>query len=348
MSMDLQRDMERPSEAVRLEERGFSLIEVMIALVISILVVGSGYTVLYTQSQMSSINRQVVQTQQNVRVAMELMTQDLRAAGFGMNGAVGACNTAIVPADNNPAGNDTGPDAVSLVVPTAISTLKEDRPGPFNTIPLQLGVIAAVTPDGFGPGSAISINGTVSGSVQSIAADVITLTSTVGAPATFPKDVTQIYWLRCIPYAVSTVAATCGGVAPCLLRNGVAIADGIEDLQLAYACDGCDGTVADDVLDDMNTNGFFDTADFVSNDTWAAGSVVPDTIRVVRVSIVARQTQLEQRSEGGTLAINTPLALQVDDHLHSDDAGFDLSSYQQLRRRLYTRTVQVRNMGLDS
>ena len=347
MSMDLQRDMERPSEAVRLEERGFSLIEVMIALVISILVVGSGYTVLYTQSRMSSINRQVVQTQQNVRVAMELMTQDLRAAGFGMNGAVGACNTAIVPADNNPAGDDTGPDAVSLVVPTSISTLATPgAPGPFNTITLQKGDIALVTPDGFGAGSAISINGTVSGSVNAIAGDVIILNSTIGAPATFPVGA-QVYWLRCIPYAVSTVAATCGGVAPCLLRNGGAIADGIEDLQLAYACDGCDGTVADDVLDDMNTSGDFDTADFVSNDTWAAGSVVPDTIRVVRVSIVARQTQLEQRSEGGTLSMNSPTFLEVEDHDHADD-GVGIATYQQFRRRLYTRTVQVRNMGLDS
>ncbi|MFQ5931923.1 MAG: PilW family protein, partial [Nitrospiraceae bacterium] len=240
MSTDLQRDIERPGEAVRLEERGFSLIEVMIALLISILVVGSGYTVLYTQSRASNVNNQVTQTQQNARVAMELLTQDLRAAGFGMNGAVGACNTAIVPADNNPAGNDTGPDVVSLVVPTAISTLAVEAKDSFNTITLKAGDIASVTPDGFGVGSAISINGTVSGSVNAIAGDVITLASTIGAPAKFPVN-SQIYWLRCIAYSVSTVAATCGGVAPCLLRNGVAIADGIEDLQLAYACDGCDG-----------------------------------------------------------------------------------------------------------
>ncbi|MFB3110690.1 MAG: PilW family protein [Gemmatimonadales bacterium] len=339
--------MERPSEAVWLEERGFTLIEMMIALFIGILVAGSGYTVLHTQSRMSNVNREVVQTQQSVRVAMELLTQDMRSAGFGMNGTVGACNTAIVPADNNTAGNDTGPDAVSLVVPTSISTLAVQATGPFNTITLQTGDIAAVTPGGFGAGSAVSINGTVSGSVQSIATDVITLTSTVVAPAVFPVN-SQVYWLRCIPYAVSTVAATCGGVAACLLRNGVAIADGIEDLQLAYACDGCDGTVPDDVLDDMNASGGFDTGDFVSNNTWAAGSVVPDTIRVVRVSLVARQTQLEQRSEGGTLAINSPSALQVEDHLHSDDTGFNLTTYQQLRRRLYTRTIHVRNMGLDS
>ena len=141
-----------------LEERGFSLIEVMIALFIGILVAGSGYTVLYTQSRMSNINREVVQTQQNVRVAMELMTQDLRAAGFGMNGAVGACNTAIVPADNNATGDDTGSDAVSLVVPTAISTLDDNNAkDSFNTITLKAGDIAAVTPDGFGVGSAISI-----------------------------------------------------------------------------------------------------------------------------------------------------------------------------------------------
>ncbi len=331
-----------------LEERGFSLIEVMIALFIGILVAGSGYTVLYTQSRMSNINREVVQTQQNVRVAMELMTQDLRAAGFGMNGAVGACNTAIVPTDNTATGNDTGSDAVSLVVPTAISTLAAEAKDSFNAITLQGGDIAAVTPDGFGAGSAVSINGTVSGSVQSIATDVITLTSTIGAPATVPVS-SQVYWLRCIPYAVSTVAATCGGVAPCLLRNGVAIADGIEDLQLAYACDGCDGTVPDDVIDDQDGVAGFTTGDFIPNSA-LPGSVVadPDTIRVVRLSIVARQTQLEQRSEGGTLSISSPSALQVEDHLHSADTGFDLTTYQQLRRRLYTRTIQVRNMGLDS
>ncbi len=347
MSMDLQRDMERPSKAVRLEERGFSLIEVMIAMVISVLVVGSGYTVLYTQSRMSNMNRQVVQTQQNVRVAMELMTQDLRAAGFGMNGAVGACNTAIVPADNNPTGDDTGPDAVSLVVPTAISTLWAGTSPSFNKITLQPGDIAAVTPDGFGAGSAISINGTVSGSVQSIATDVITLTSTVGAPATFPVGA-QVYWLRCIPYAVSTVAATCGGVAPCLLRNGVALADGIEDLQLAYACDGCDGSVEDGVIDDQDASNNFTTGDFIPNDA-LPGSVVadPSTIRVVRVSIVARQTQLDQRSEGGALAMSSPTFLEVEDHDHEDD-GVGIATYQQFRRRLYTRTVQVRNMGLDS
>ena len=347
MSMDLQRDMERPSEAVWLEERGFSLIEVMIAMVISVLVVGSGYTVLYTQSQMSNINREVVQTQQNVRVAMELMTQDLRAAGFGMNGAVGACNTAIVPADNNPAGDDTGPDAVSLVVPTSISTLALGASDSFITITLQKGDIAAVTPDGFGAGSSISINGTVSGSVNAIAGDVITLNSTVGAPATFPVGA-QVYWLRCIPYAVSTVAATCGGVVPCLLRNGVAIADGIEDLQLAYACDGCDGSVEDGVIDDQDASNNFTKGDFIPNDA-LPGSVVadPSTIRVVRVSIVARQTQLDQRSEGGALAMSSPEFLEVEDHDHEDD-GVGIATYQQFRRRLYTRTVQVRNMGLDS
>ena len=85
----------------------------------------------------------------------------------------------------------------------------------------------------------------------------------------------------------------------------------------------------------------------MSNDTWAAGSVVPDTIRVVRVSLVARQAQLEQRSEGGTLSMNSPTFLEVEDHDHADD-GVGIATYQQFRRRLYTRTVQVRNMGLDS
>jgi type IV pilus assembly protein PilW len=129
----------------------------------------------------------------------------------------------------------------------------------------------------------------------------------------------------------------------------VPIADGIEDLQFAYACDGCVVTapnpaLPDDIIDDQPaTAAGFDAADFIFDSTWAAAPVIPDTIRLVRVSLVSRELQVGGTSEMGTLAVNSPNALQVEDHNHGN--WFN-ASYQQFRRRVVTRTIEIRNLGL--
>ena len=65
-------------------ERGFTLIELMIALVITTVIVAAGYTILTTTHKASISNERAVGTQQNVRVAMELIAKDIKQAGFGM------------------------------------------------------------------------------------------------------------------------------------------------------------------------------------------------------------------------------------------------------------------------
>jgi len=318
---------------------------------------GAAYTVTKSSMRASTINDQTAGMQQNARIAMELVTRDLKMAGFGMSGAVGGCNTAIVPTDNNTGGADTGPDRVLVVVPTLLSTLKTTVTGgpTTNTITLQAGAVAAMVPDGFAVGQSISIGGVVPASVGTITGDVLTLGSNIGAPRVFSgcaqpcTGATQIYWLRCVRYDIATTTTLCEGSAPCLRRGidpgggvaptMVAIAEGIEDLQLAYACDGCNGALPDGIVDDQNASNTFDASDFISNSAWATAPATADTIRMVRVSIVARQTQNDP--DWGSTA-----PIVVEDHNPASDAGFSLSTYQRSRRRLLTRTIQVRNLGL--
>ena len=354
------------------EERGFTLIELMAAMIVALVIVGAGFTALTTSDKAARMNDLVAETQQNVRIAMELLSRDVKTSGFGMmSGAVGTCANAINPQDNTPGGADTGPDAVALVVPLTsivapVWTLSAQVVGgpATNTITLQAGAVAAMTTAGLAVNSTVSLAGAASGTVAGVAGNVITLVNPIPAPTVFPVD-TQVYLLQCITYAIGTAIPPCTGTATCLLRgvrnaagfanintdpNMVAIADGIEDIQFAYACDGCvaavNGGVADLLPDDQNGSNTFDTADFISNSAWGTAPLVPATIRLVQISIVARQLRNDQGlGEGRSTAVNAGPVV-VGDHNPTNDAGFNLATYQQIRRRILTRTVDARNLGL--
>ena len=100
-------------------EDGFTLIELLVSLVIALVVVAVCFTVLVTTSKALRANDQTAETQQNVRIAMDLIASDVKVAGMGMTNQVGGCmNTvsgiptvaAIVPGEQTPTGNDNGAD----------------------------------------------------------------------------------------------------------------------------------------------------------------------------------------------------------------------------------------------
>jgi type IV pilus assembly protein PilW len=346
-------------------EQGFTLVEMMIAMLLGTIILAGAYSVLSSSQQANAITEHTVELQQNARVALELLTRDFKVAGFGMTtGITGTtCTSPVTPTDNTN-GADTGPDSVSLIVPSLVGTVKTAVVGSSttNTVVLNSGALAAAITDGFAANAMFSMAGVTTYTVGSLASatDTITLSASsfIQAPEVHPVGA-QVYWLRCIRYVISTDNTTCAGGAPCLLRDGVPIADGIEDMQLAYACDGCNGTVADGVVDDIDGSGGFSSCDFLPN-TGCAGTVVAtplpagavsDSIRMVRVSLVARQVRLEQSAEGGGRA-QQQAALQVEDHNHANGisaAGdYNATSYIRYRRRLVTRTIQLRNSGLAS
>ena len=365
-------------------ERGFTLIELMISIVISSVIVAAGYTVLTTTHRATISNERAVGTQQNIRVAMELIARDIKQAGFGMpiapntpvGGIAGNCATgvtavtaAIRPVDNTPAlpltaVNDTGADSISLIVPRTNpswflnSAAPSGGAGSFTTITLSGTAVTEMVTEGMqnGSGAYVSLGGVVTVPVTSSSGATITLGSTTYAPLNF-RSGTQVYLLQCVTYQVATGAANCGSAGPCLTRtvdSGTAptvttsLVDGVEDLQFAYGCDGCNtlinGGVPDSVIDDFNGNNTFDVADFQTNRVWAVGTFDPATIRLVQINIVARQTAIDQGTGEGNQSGNLSTPLQVSDHLPSNDVGYNAATYQSFRRRFLTRTVDTRNM----
>jgi len=71
------------------EQQGFTLVELMIGLAIATIIIAAGFTALTGSNKATQINDQTAQAQQNARIAMELLSHDIKMAGVGMTGAVG-------------------------------------------------------------------------------------------------------------------------------------------------------------------------------------------------------------------------------------------------------------------
>src|SRR5262245_35171800 len=295
-----------PDTRDSIDQAGFTLIELMVGLALGVIVVAAAFTILTTTSKALRANEQVVDAQQNLRMAMELMSRDIKLAGFGNPGAaIGNCTSAIVPNDQTPTGADSGPDSVQLLVPATRTTganrwtlFAATAPGGFTQITLQPGAVADMVSSGLVANSYISIGGSATAQATAFNAAASTITVTVPPPVWFQQN-DQVYLLQCIRYQVvlpPDAGNLCGGHAPCLTR-GVAggaganaeapIAEGIEDLQLAYACDGCtafNGGIPDRLIDDQPpaTNSF-DQTDFLSNVPWNVAPLTPDKIKLVQV-----------------------------------------------------------------
>ncbi len=79
--------------------KGVTLIELMIALVIAGIVVAGIYRVFIAQSKAYTVQDQVVEVQQSIRSAMEIISRDLRMAGFDGNSTPSRILRGIFPGD---------------------------------------------------------------------------------------------------------------------------------------------------------------------------------------------------------------------------------------------------------
>lgn len=398
-------------------QRGFTLTEIMVATMMTTAIVAAGFSALVVSQKTTRITGQVGNTQATARNAVDMITADLKLAGFGMRGlttSVGGCHingtpSAVVPGDNNPLGADIGPDTISMVVPMTNSIIAMPpvwqvfvpvAPGtiggldtPIASIPMPANATTAMgnaIPGGGAAllGMSVSIGGVAGSRIQAVNPGGLTLNPAIPAPTAFGTG-TQVYLLQCITYQVIPPPDNlnlCQGNAPCLVRGAVPtnlvgpggppncnqvnsgcipIMDGVEDLQLAYACDGCDPRVnngrPDLQPDDLNLSNQFDQADFITDRNWFGTAapygtfMTPRTIRLVQVNIVARQTRADQgMGEAQSTPLHSSVFPVISDHNHANGlyALGDLTTvaqqaaYFQFRRRILTRTIELRNQRL--
>jgi len=346
-------------------EQGFTIIEVLVGLMVGVVVIGAAFTTLTITQKSLHANEQTVGVQQNVRLAMEMLSRDIKVAGFGSPAAaIGNCTQAIMPGDQNPTGVDSGPDSVQLLVPLTRAsgdnrwTLRAaTNAGGTSQVSLQSGgggAVADMVNSGLAVGSYVSIGGAATVQVTAFDPGTNKLNVSIPPPLWFQVE-DPVYLLQCIQYRIVQApdpGNVCFGGAPCLTR-GVAgvtagptaeapIAEGVEDLQLAYACDGCVATInsgiPDRIIDDQNGSNSFDQADFLSNVSWATAPRTPDKIQLVQIALVARQVKGDQGfGETNTAVVGSPtLVVSADRALPADPNH---------RRRLLTKTVETRNVG---
>lgn len=409
--------MKQPLHSWGLSQRGFTLMEIMVATMMTTAIVAAGFGALIVSQKTTRITGQVGSTQATARNALDMITADLKLAGFGMRGlatSVGGCHingtpSALIPGDNNPLGADTGPDTISMVVPmtnsiAAVGPLWQvfvpGAPGtigglqtPIPNIPMPANATTAMgnaIPGGTTAlqGMSVSIGGVAGSTIQAVSAGGLTLNPAIPAPTAFGTG-TQVYLVQCITYQVippPDILNLCQGTAPCLVRGAVPavlvgpggppscnqvnsgcipIMDGVEDLQLAYACDGCDprvnGGTPDLQPDDLNLSNQFDQADFITDRNWfgTAGPygtfMTPRTIRLVQVNVVARQTRADQgMGEGQSTPMHSTTFPVISDHNHANglfalgdnSSAAQQAAYFQFRRRILTRTIELRNQRL--
>ena len=346
----------RRASALRLRsEPGFTLIELMVSLAIFSIVSLAAFSVLSSSQQTAVMNDQTVQVQRNVRLAVDLISRDLRMAGYGnpLVGTLAGCANSV-----NPTNSAAGSDLISVMtIDQSIGTLA----GPFtggNVITVAgLAADAAIN-------DVVTLEGIFTAVVTAIpGAGQLTLGGLpIQSPQTIPAG-TQVLRLACVTYWVSGTAAN----PPFQLLRAIGaaaavpIVDGIESLQLAYGID----TAQAGKLDDQNGTGTVDCGDFLPNNmasvltnsscnvpggavttipptvnpAAAAGSASSTSARQVRITVVGRAIP--------PAAANTPNNTWSDSTFKSSSAvaaeDVSIASMPGIRRRVLSRIVSLRN-----
>lgn len=350
----------RHTNAPRLRsEPGFTLIELMVSLVIFAVVSLAAFSVLSSSQTTAVMNDQTVQVQRNVRLAVDLISRDLRMAGYGnpVAGALAGCANHVNPT-NSAAGSDS------------ISVMTIDQP--IGTLAAAFASGNVITVSGLASDAAVNnvvtLEGIFTATVTAVNAGTgaLTLGTAIQSPQTLPAGA-QVIRLACVTYTVSGADGVVPGSAPTvtyapyqLLRNttasatnAVPIVDGIESLQLAYGIDAD----KDGKIDDQNANGTVDCGDFLPNNMASAATnsscnvagtvttipssvnATPTSARQIRVTVVGRAIP--------PAAANTPNNTWSDPTFLSSSAvaaeDVSIASAPGIRRRVLSRIVSLRD-----
>lgn len=315
--------------------KGFTLLELLIATVISIVVSAAGYTFFTNSFNFSVVHSRNMEMQRETRIAIDLMGREIRNAGFGVR--------------NPLASNEVHPAATAFPIITANNNADPDPSGVANQIDRialwggfqQVGTLTcAVTPcanpvaaegatqilvqpaagtDPTNPtvaGATITLEGFYVGTVTAISGPNGNGAYTLTLGSALNRDYSQNNSVLRLQQIVYSAAVPAGETEPVLFRSddgvlpGQRVASGIEDLQFAYLLNN--GTV-------------------VHNPGAVAVTAIP-AIRAVRIGMLARAQSPNRQVN----SVSTRPALE--DHA----AG---TAADRFHRRLIRKVAEVRNLG---
>jgi type IV pilus assembly protein PilW len=208
--------------AVLRNKNAVTLIELLVALVLSSILTAALYQVFISQQNMYTVQDQVADMQQNVRTAMGQMTKEIRMAGYGGNslsifGHINGFTDIITPGSNT----------ITIIFADQVGVLKESAAKAAQQLKVTNSRIFNADKKKY-----LCLNGLNNYSVQSVADDTIMLTTPLaeGHPIHQP-----VYLVKAISYYLGV-----SGVKTVLRRNentgggGQPVADNIEGLEFTY------------------------------------------------------------------------------------------------------------------
>ncbi|MHB8782627.1 MAG: PilW family protein [Desulfobacteria bacterium] len=324
------------SRAHRHPEAGFSLIEVMSALVILAIALTAVFATFISQQKSFTVQNRVAGMQQNLRQAVEYMSRDIRLAGYGIPDNITVPDNVIAAGVTSlrslyAKDNTTGPDEIYILY---LFDMDANQPPTTITaaMPTPSAELNVVSTTGFIDGDLVIIsNGTSADlfEVTQVQTAALKLQHNPGGSARDYNDAgghsawpaggygagATLAKARFLRYYVDS---TTDAAHPTLMVDRMGsfpaqpLADDIEDMQLTYGLDT--STPADGVVD-----------------TWVSNPATPSQIRQVRLQFIAR-TRLPEAGWS-----------EPRPELGNHPGGATNDGY---RRRTYDIVIDVRNSGV--
>jgi len=204
------------------KKNGVTLIELLIALVLSSILTAALYRAFISQERTYTVQDQVAEMQQNIRVAMGQMTKEIRMAGYGGDmlsifGDVNGFTDIITP----------GTNVITIILADQVGVLKQNAVKGTQQLKVTNSRIFNTDKKRY-----MCMNGLNNYMIQSVVDDTIVLTAPLaeGHPIHQP-----VYLVKAISYYLGA-----SGAKTVLRRNentgggGQPVADHIEGLEFTY------------------------------------------------------------------------------------------------------------------
>jgi prepilin-type N-terminal cleavage/methylation domain-containing protein len=310
----------------RKSSRGFSLVELLVAIFLVSVVLAAAYTVYFGSSKATTMQLQDARMQDNARMAIDRISRNIVSMGFmtdfskyPSNYSINGLTTKLNAGDSNAA-----PDNISFAAvtdPGGSSVLGLNAVKGNSILTVQNGSL-------FNQNDCIAIGLSDTAVISNVSGSILTLGLTSsgiqkllnldypGQSASLTQTPTVINRLTSMTYAIDLTDAN----HPVLTENGMPIADDIENIQIAYGVD-------------RNNDKRIDAAEWTNSPT--VDDVAMSRIRLVRVTVVARTSQEDSSLKGVNRQV--PAIENLPQHDVSAD-GY--------RRYILSRIIYTANMDL--